>query len=161
MAQTSTAGQMEDNTMREMIYARKAQLEKRGIKGFTLMEMLIVIAIIAVLVAIAIPIFTAQLSNARAETDAANIRSGYATATATILSNNVTETTTYYLNSDGSVSEGSDSVTSGSYTCKAAYTDLSDQSQSIAGTSASTIAWSKGSGIEYKWNGKTLTISTY
>ena len=46
--------------------------------GFTLAELLIVVAIIAVLVAIAIPIFTAQLEKSREATDAANIRSLYA-----------------------------------------------------------------------------------
>lgn len=47
-------------------------------KGFTLMEMLIVVAIIAVLVAIAIPTFTNQLEKAREATDAANLRAAYA-----------------------------------------------------------------------------------
>lgn len=47
-------------------------------KGFTLMELLIVIAIIAVLVAIAIPTFTSQLEKAREAADAANIRAAYA-----------------------------------------------------------------------------------
>jgi len=54
--------------------------------GFTLMEMLIVVAIIAVLIAIAIPIFTSQLENSREATDAANLRSAYATASAKVLS---------------------------------------------------------------------------
>ena len=44
-------------------------------KGFTLAELLIVVAIIAVLVAIAIPVFTAQLNKARLATDTANVRS--------------------------------------------------------------------------------------
>lgn len=43
--------------------------------GFTLMEMLIVIAIIAVLVAIAIPVFTSSLQNAREKTDLENAKS--------------------------------------------------------------------------------------
>ena len=47
-------------------------------KGFTLMEMLIVVAIIAILIAIAIPVFGAQLEKAREATDAANIRAAYA-----------------------------------------------------------------------------------
>lgn len=47
-------------------------------KGFTLAELLIVVAIIAVLVAISIPIFTAQLEKAREATDLANIRAAYA-----------------------------------------------------------------------------------
>ena len=51
---------------------------KKNNKGFTLAELLIVVAIIAVLVAIAIPVFTTQLEKAREATDAANIRSAYA-----------------------------------------------------------------------------------
>ena len=64
--------------MLEMLRERKAALEAQGKKGFTLMEMLIVIAIIAILIAIAIPVFTAQLERAGEATDAANIRAKYA-----------------------------------------------------------------------------------
>ena len=49
-------------------------------KGFTLAELLIVVAIIAVLVAIAIPVFTGQLEKAREAADMANIRATYAEA---------------------------------------------------------------------------------
>lgn len=42
------------------------------------MEMLIVVAIIAILIAIAIPVFSAQLHKARVATDWANLRSFYA-----------------------------------------------------------------------------------
>lgn len=51
---------------------------KKNNKGFTLAELLIVVAIIAVLVAISIPIFTSQLEKAREATDAANLRAAYA-----------------------------------------------------------------------------------
>ena len=54
-------------------------------KGFTLAELLIVVAIIAVLVAIAIPIFTSQLEKSRESTDLANIRSAYAEASTNAL----------------------------------------------------------------------------
>ena len=44
----------------------------------SLAELLIVVAIIAVLVAISIPIFSSQLEKAREAVDAANIRAAYA-----------------------------------------------------------------------------------
>ena len=47
-------------------------------KGFTLSELLIVVAIIGVLVAISIPIFTMQLHKAEVATDWANLRGFYA-----------------------------------------------------------------------------------
>ena len=49
-------------------------------KGFTLIELMIVVAIIGVLVAVSIPIFTSQLEKARDATSVANLRSAYAEA---------------------------------------------------------------------------------
>ncbi|MDO4395172.1 MAG: prepilin-type N-terminal cleavage/methylation domain-containing protein, partial [Clostridia bacterium] len=60
-------------------------MRKNNRKGFTLAELLIVVAIIAVLVAIAIPIFTSQLEKSREATDAANIRAAYAQASVEVL----------------------------------------------------------------------------
>ena len=71
--------------MKNYLEARREELRKRGDKGFTLMEMLIVVAIIAVLIAIAIPVFTDQLERSREATDAANIRSAYAEVAAEAL----------------------------------------------------------------------------
>ena len=51
---------------------------KNNKKGFTLMEMLIVVAIIAVLVAIAIPVMSTTLEKSREAVDAANLRATYA-----------------------------------------------------------------------------------
>ena len=53
----------------------KKQMDKEhSSSGFTLAELLIVVAIIGILVAISIPIFTAQLHKARVATDWANLR---------------------------------------------------------------------------------------
>lgn len=45
--------------------------------GFTIMELLVVVAIIAVLVAISIPIFSTQLEHSREIADYSNLRSAY------------------------------------------------------------------------------------
>lgn len=61
-----------------------------SITKYTLVEPLEEVAIIGVLVAVSIPIFTSQLEKAREATDLANIRSAYAEASADLLSNDKT-----------------------------------------------------------------------
>lgn len=67
---------------------------KENKKGFTLAELLIVVAIIAVLVAISIPIFSSQLEKARESTDLANIRAAYAEISAAALTEDAAPTNT-------------------------------------------------------------------
>ena len=68
-------------------------MKRNNNKGFTLAELLIVVAIIAVLVAIAIPVFTSQLEKSREATDTANIRSKYAEVMTQILTDDKTDLT--------------------------------------------------------------------
>ena len=56
-------------------------------KGFTLIEMLIVVAIIVILVAISIPTFSANLDNAKKATDDANLRAAKSAAITTYATN--------------------------------------------------------------------------
>lgn len=60
---------------------------RKNTKGFTLMEMLIVIAIIAIIAAIAIPVYSTQLNNARLATDAANLRTAESLAVSDMMLN--------------------------------------------------------------------------
>ena len=67
-------------------------------KGFTLMEMLIVVAIIVILVAISIPIFSGKLDDAKDAADDANLRAAKSVAVAEYLDEESTLTFTnpYY-----------------------------------------------------------------
>ena len=60
-----------------------------GGAGFTLSELLVVVAIIGILVAISIPVFSGQLEKAREATDIANVRSAYSE----VMSDAITENT--------------------------------------------------------------------
>lgn len=124
---------------------------KKNEKGFTLMEMLIVVAIIAVLVAIAIPTFTSSLNKAKTATDAANIRAGYASAMLKVLESDmdadktaITADTKFYLQKDGTVSTD----TTNAYECKGASADDVD----VAGQG---VSWTKDSKITYNYTAAT------
>lgn len=84
--------------MKEML---KEVRERR--EGFTMAELLIVVAIVAVLVAIAIPVFTSQLEKSREATDEANLRSAYAECSAAALTNTSTPGVTVTPGANGLV----------------------------------------------------------
>lgn len=122
-------------------------------KGFTLMEMLIVVAIIAILVIIAIPTFNSALAKARAATDVANIRSGYAAALVEAMTNGVDNKTadnnTYYLLKDGSVSNAAADATN-------RYTTQGESKNATANTTIGgkfeangTVKWEKNYNVSY------------
>jgi len=68
-------------------------MNKLNKKGFTLIEMLVVIAIIAVLVSIIVPVVGNSTAKAKAATDAANLRSIAATAAIDYLDNSKLDNT--------------------------------------------------------------------
>ena len=121
-------------------------------KGFTLMEMLIVVAIIAILIIIAIPTFNSALAKARAATDVANIRSGYAAALVEAMTNGVDKTdtnNTYYLLKDGSVSNAAADATN-------RYTTQGESKNATANTTIGgkfevngTVKWEKNYNVSY------------
>lgn len=83
-------------------------------KGFTLAELLLVVAIVGILVAISIPVFTAQLGKAREATNNANLRAAKAAAMSDYLTGEKTtdSSVTYkYTTDDGVIGDkGTDTV---------------------------------------------------
>ncbi len=114
-------------------------MKKNNNKGFTLMEMLIVVAIIAVLVAIAIPVFTNQLEKSREATDAANIRSAYAEVMAAALTDATTEV-------NGVKVAGADAARTWSKTVEAVQKQTNWQNKSITEIAGIKVADS-GEGV--------------
>ena len=80
-------------------------MKKRNNKGFTLAELLIVVAIIAVLVAIAIPVFTSQLEKSRDAVSISNIRAAYAEAQAAFLTGSDGDNATVTKNASGEITK--------------------------------------------------------
>ena len=99
-------------------------------KGFTLAELLVVVAIVAILVAISIPVFTAQLSKARKATNQANMRAAKAAAIAEYLTSDAEATAEVKYNysiESGSVTKVEKSVTADATTS----VDIDDASSAV------------------------------
>ena len=121
--------------------------------GFTLAELLIVVAIVAVLVAIAIPVFTAQLAKANAATDEANIRSGYGYAQSLAVSSDVVVGDVFVLLDAGTVEKQS---AEGALSAKA-YTTRGESKNTTGAAEAGTV---EIAGQEVSWNvGQTVTYT--
>lgn len=75
---------------------KKMLKKKINKKGFTLAELLIVIAILGILVAISIPVFVGRLNDARDKTDKANERAAKAAAVTAFLNEDITAGDKYY-----------------------------------------------------------------
>ena len=137
--------------MKEMIKKMKERRE-----GFTMAELLIVVAIIAVLVAIAIPVFTSQLERAREATDLANMRVAYAEVMTAALEEDESPTGTYTI-----------TYNEGTYTVKVPITqgtlgswESANQSATIGNKTASSIITTTGNTVyNMSYNGTTWTIA--
>ena len=117
---------------------------RKSEKGFTLAELLIVVAIIGVLVAISIPIFTSQIEKANQAADAANIRAAYAECAADAL----TDTT-----SNASVAVSTDA------TMKSSKWDKMGSDFTIANVKPSSIKKTKGSKVKVSVNKSTGEVT--
>ena|GEM_PF-813282 len=98
----------------------------------------------SLLIAIAIPTFTASLNKAKVATDEANIRAGYASAMAELIAGetDVADGATLYLQKDGSVA----ATGTNNYTCQG----KPGAAVEIAGQSVA--AWDKGHKVVYTFD---------
>ncbi|MBD9224197.1 MAG: type II secretion system protein [Clostridiales bacterium] len=127
---------------------------KQNRSGFTLMEMLIVIALIAVLVAIAIPTIASQLERSREAADLANVRAAYAQVSAEALLGNPQFTVTVDLKQKQADWQSANPVNIGGIVHYKDQEDTDNWKGVAAPNGTCTVSYDKEHGIILTWSGK-------
>lgn len=135
---------------------------KQNKNGFTLMEMLIVIAIIAVLIAVAIPVFASQLEKAREATDLANVRSAYAQVSTEALLGDSETTVTVNLKQKQADWQSVDPVNIGGIVHSKSQGDTENWKGVAEPNGTCVVSYKEDYGIILTWSGKAdPSISKY
>lgn len=127
---------------------------KQNKNGFTLMEMLIVIAIIAVLIAVAIPVFASQLEKTREATDLANVRSAYAKVSTEALLGDSEATVTVNLKQKQADWQSLDPVNIGGIVHYKNQGDTDNWKGVAAPNGTCVVSYKEDYGIILTWSGK-------
>lgn len=127
---------------------------KQNKNGFTLMEMLIVIAIIAVLIAVAIPVFASQLEKAREATDLANVRSAYAQVSTEALLGDSEATVTVDLKQKQADWQSVDPVNIGGIVHSKSQGDTENWIGVAEPNGTCVVSYKEDYGIILNWSGK-------
>lgn len=127
---------------------------KQNKNGFTLMEMLIVIAIIAVLIAVAIPVFASQLEKAREATDLANVRSAYAQVSTEVLLGDSEATVTVNLKQKQADWQSVDPVNIGGIVHSKSQGDTKNWIGVAEPNGTCVVSYKEDYGIILNWSGK-------
>lgn len=127
---------------------------KQNKNGFTLMEMLIVIAIIAVLIAVAIPVFASQLEKTREATDLANVRSAYAKVSTEALLGDSETTVTVDLKQKQADWQSVDPVNIGGVVHSKSQGDTENWKGVAAPNGTCVVSYKEDYGIILNWSGK-------
>ena len=135
---------------------------KQNKNGFTLMEILIVIAIIAVLIAVAIPVFASQLEKAREATDLANVRSAYAQVSTEALLGDPEATVTVDLKQKQADWQSVGPVNIGGIVHSKSQGDTENWKGVAAPNGTCVVSYKEDYGIIFNWSGKAdPSISKY
>lgn len=118
------------------------------------MEMLIVIAIIAVLIAIAIPVFSSQLEKTREATDLANVRAAYAQVSTEAQLGNFEATVTVDLKQKQADWQSVDPVNIGGIVHYKNQRDTDNWKGVASPNGTCVVSYSADHGIIFTWNGK-------
>ena len=121
-------------------------------RGFTLLEVLIVVAIIGVLVAIMIPLFANHMEKSREATDMANVRAAYAELMVKVMeSENTPETISVPLKQKVSGWQTPTPITIGGICYEGNGTANWTGTPQPNGTC--TVSYQAGTGVIFNWNG--------
>ena len=118
------------------------------------MEMLIVIALIAVLIAIAIPVFASQLEKSREATDLANVRAAYAQVSTEAQLGNFEATVTVDLKQKQADWQSVDPVNIGGIVHYKDQGDTDNWKGVAAPNGTCVVSYDKNYGIILTWSGK-------
>lgn len=127
---------------------------KQNRSGFTLMEMLIVIALIAVLVAIAIPAIASQLERSREAADLANVRAAYAQVSAEALLGDPQFKVTVALKQKQADWQSANPVNIGGIVHYKNQEDTDNWKGVATPNGTCTVSYDKDHGIILTWSGK-------
>ena len=132
---------------------------KRGKNGFTLAELLIVVAIIAVLVAVSIPIFTNQMEKSREATDLANVRAAYSDIMAEAMSGHSSGTfsRTVPLKQKTKDWQTAGDITVGGITHAQGSGDTEHWKGIPDANGTCKVSYSDGTGVVFDWSGGAST----
>lgn len=132
---------------------------KKSRKGFTLAELLIVVAIIAVLVAVAIPVFGNQLEKSREAADLANVRAAYAKVLTEANMGIYNEPVTVNLKQKQSDWQSADVITIGGISHSVKEGDTPNWFGKPGANGTCEISFDQENGTKFVWSGNGTSAS--
>lgn len=126
---------------------------KKSREGFTLAELLIVVAIIAVLVAVAIPVFGNQLEKSREAADLANVRAAYAEVLTEANMGNYDKVVTVDLKQKQNDWQSADIITIGGISHSVKESDTANWIGKPGAGGQCKISFTQEKGTKFVWSG--------